>query len=793
MIRNYFKIAWRFLEKNKAYAMINIIGLGFGFSVSMLLMIYVWHQLSYDRFHENSENIYRFTIEGNMADGQIISAAVTNGNIAQLMLDQVPEVKYAVRVRVFYRQDVHIDDRRFAGEEIHFVDSTFFNMFSFPLLIGSAETVLRDPFSVVLSETAAIRFFGDTEVLDKTIRVSGHDYRVTGIMEDFPANSHMQAQVVASITSMIRPDYNIVDQDGVAFLTYLMIRDGSCPDEFSQKAIAIADDFINEMFQPHGFYFAHGLQPLERIYLHSRFNMSMEVTGDIRNVYVFSFLTLFILLIAVFNFVNLMTAQSEKRAREIGMRKVVGAGKPDLVRQFIGESVLVALLAFLFALAANELLIGPFSVMLDEKFQLAYWINPFMFVWMLGFAMLVGILAGLYPAFYLSHYQPALVLKGLIQKSGKPNTFRKVLAGLQFAISIFLIATLLLVHKQVSYMKHKDLGFDREHVISMQSLTATLHRSYEALAAELKQHPGVIQVTASQGIPGQSMSVQNAYRYDQDPSTAIMIHENRVQYNYFETFGMQFVSGRDFDPAMGTDRDAIVINEAAARKLGLEDPVGEDIYIWNHRGRVIGVISDYNYRSLHHEIDPIAFTMYSQNFFMISIRFKPGYMLEVMDYAKTLFESADPAYVADFIFVDQIFQQMYTQEERINQMITTAAILAVIISFMGLYSLTSFVVTRKVKEIGIRKTFGASVWRIVFELMGELSRWLLAGALIAIPASWLVVDSWLNNFAFRINISQQWHLFVLAVLLASFISGLAMIYQSLKAARANPTDSLRAE
>ncbi|MDR4988799.1 MAG: FtsX-like permease family protein [Bacteroidales bacterium] len=793
MLLNYLKVSWRFLTRNKAYAFINITGLGIGFSVALMLLIYVWHQLSYDRFHEHGDRIYRITIEGTMADGQVMSSAVAMGQIAELVMEQIPEIEMAMRARTQSNQEVYVAEKRFAGEVVLFADSVFFQMFSFPLTAGNPKEVLNKPFTVVLSEEVAYRFFGTTDVLDEMITINSLDYRISGIMKNIPANSHLQAGIIASFTSMIRPGFNWIERDGVSFPTYILVREDSCHEEFTEKTLALADEYTNDLFRPMGFSIVHGVQPLSRIYLHSRFSMAMEETGDIRNVYVFSLLTLFIILIAVFNFVNLMTAQSEKRAREIGLRKVIGAGKPDLIRQFIGESVLISLLALALALVLNEILIGPFSSMLGEQFDLIYRQQPLAFLGIVGFVIIIGILAGIYPAFYLSHYQPAVVLKGGYQGHGGPNVFRKILAGLQFAISIFLIASLLLVQKQVSFMKHKELGFEREGVITLRNLTPRHHESYNVLASELKQHPGVVQVTASQSIPGQTRSVQNAYRRHQDPSTAIMIHENRIQPGYLETFGMRLIQGRDFDPEMQTDRDAIIINETAAKKLGLEDPVGEDIFVWRHEGRIIGVVADFNFRSLHHEIDPMAFTMYASSFHYISVRYRPGQIREVMDYAQQVLETADPNYVFDYLFADQLFEQMYRQEERINQMISTAAILAIIISFMGLYALTSFTVAGKVKEIGVRKTFGASTTSIVLALMGELSRWLVAGALIALPLSWLVVGNWLRNFAFRIELSEQWHLFVLAVVLAGMVGMFAMVYQSVLAAKANPIDSLRAE
>ena len=794
MFFSYLKISWRILLRNKAYTTINIVGLGLGFSVSLMLMIFVAHQLSYDRFHDKSEHIYRLTIDGSMADGQRLSAPLTAGLVAELLDDQVPELEYTARIFPRSGQEIHIEEVRFGTESVAWTDPDFFRMFTFPLISGSPESSLKDPFSVVLSVSAAERFFGTTDVIDRTMGISGQDYRITGVMKDMPLNSHLRYDIVASISSRIRPGFNIVQEQGLSFPTYLRFRPGSNPNDFTPKVLELADDHVRAMFGPLGLNLSHGLQPLREVYLHSRFSIAAGgETGDIRNVYVFSFLTFFVLLIAVFNFVNLMTARSEKRAREIGLRKVIGAGKPDLIRQFVGEAVIVSLLAFVFALLLNELLLEPFSQMLGEQFHLLYWKEPLAFAGIIAFVIAVGILAGMYPAFYLSRYQPAAVLKGEYGGSGKPHALRKLLVGLQFAISIFLIACLLLVHQQVSHMKYRELGFDRDHVMTVRSLTRTLHNSYDGVKAELLQHPGVLQVTASQSVPGQDRSVQNAYRKGQDPSSAIMIHENRIQHDYLETFGMQIIRGRDFNPEMRTDTASFVINQKAARELGLDEAVGAEINVLQHPGRVIGVVADYNFRSLHHEVDPLVLTMYSSAFNQISIRFSSHQLTGVMEHVQRVLETADPNYVLDYFFVDELFEEMYNQEERISSLITVAAILAIVISFMGLYALTSFTVAQKVKEIGIRKTFGAPVSGIVAGLMAEMSRWLVFGALVAAPVSWWVVDQWLQNFAFRINLVDQWWVFALAILFAGVIGSMAMLYQTLHAARMNPIDCLRTE
>jgi putative ABC transport system permease protein len=790
---NYLKIAWRILAKNKVHTIINIIGLGVGLSVSVLMMIYVHHQLSFDNFHRNGDRIYRFTIEGVVGDGRTVTGAITSGDVARVVTDDVPELEHTCRIYNWGANEVIINDKRFTDDQVLWVDSSFFQIFTFPLLKGNPVLALKEPATLVLTQKTAIKYFGDTDPVNQTLRLGGNDYLITGVAANPPSNSHLQFDILASFHTLERPDWDVVKQNGLSFPTYVLVKEGVDHVHFTEKAVASADISTNERFNPYGIVISHYLQPLTRIHLHSAFSFDMAKRGDIRNVYVFSFLALGVILIALFNFVNLVTAQSEKRTREIGMRKVMGAFRKDLVIQFIGESVLIVMFAFVLSLMLNELLIGEFSNLLDEKFRLEYWHNPKMLFSIIGFALVTGVLAGFYPAFYLSRFQPVSVLKGATRTPGGTSLLRKVLVIFQFAISIFLIVSVLLLNQQVRYMKYKDLGFDRENVVAVRKLTNTLRTSYPTLKAELMQHPGVVSVTGSQSVPGEDRSLQNSYKKGDDPRAAVMMFENRVQHGYLETFGLRLVDGRDFDPEMRTDTASIIINRAAARKLGLDNPVGEEIYVWQHLGRIIGVVEDYNYLSLHNEIDPLALTMYSDWITRISIRILPGNTQETLAWIQDKFESTDPNYTFDHSFVDESFARMYEKEERVNKLITAAAILAIIISFMGLYALTSFTISKKVKEIGIRKTLGASVENIVGLLFRDLSRWVIFGNIIAWPLAWYVVTRWQENFAFRINIVEYIHLFVIAGLMAAFVGAMATLVQAVSAANANPVDSLRAE
>ena len=790
---NYFKIAWRFLLKNKIHTMINIVGLGLGFSASVLMLIFVVHQLHFDTFHENSSRIYRLTLTGSMADGKILSAALTSGEVAHHIREEVPEAEEVCRVYDWGLNEVIVDDIRYTNDKVLWVDESFFRVFTFGWLEGNQELALSEHFNAVITTATAEKYFGEKFPLNQTIRIRGTDYRITGIMPNPPTNSHIQFDILASFQTLERPDYNITVRSGIAFPTYILVREDASHDLFKEKAASVADHYLNTRFEPLGIKGDHSLQPMNRVYLYSDMTFDMAKRGDIRHVYVFSFLALAVIVIAVFNFINLVTAQSEKRMREIGMRKVMGAFRKDLILQFIGESVMIAFFAFIFSLMINELLIRELSIILDEPLRLEYWHQPGMLFTIIMVVVLTGIIAGLYPALYLSGFQPIVVLKGLIKGSVTMLFVRKVLIIFQFSISIFLITTVLLLNRQVHYMQNRDLGFSRENVVSVRGITQSIRHAYPVLREELMQHPDVKQVSGSQDVPGENLSFQNSRKVTDPPEAAIMMWENRIQHGYLETFGMQIVEGRDFDPLMRTDSIAIILNETAVRKLGLENPIGEEIVVWQHTGRVIGVVADFNFLSLHNEIDPLAITIYDPYITRINIRFMPQNITETMNWIRERMEEADPNYTFEYFFVDEVFAGMYRQEEHLNKLTLTAAIIAIMISFMGLFALTSFSIQKRIKEIGIRKTLGASLVQILVLLFSDMWRWVLAGCLIAWPIAAYVISLWQQNFAFTINITSYWYLFLIAGALAALVGTLAMLSQAWSATKTNPTDSLKTE
>lgn len=789
---NFFKIIFRTLAKHKTNTFINIAGLMVGLSSAILIMNYIYHELSFDNFHEKGEHIYRATGEGSMPDGKVISLAGSAGDIPEQVMDRVPGVEKSTRFYGWGTIEVTFDNKRFTDDVLYWVDSSFFEIFTFPMIEGNPELALDEPYSIVLTESTAHKYFGDS-AMNQRLKVSGTEYKVTGIMEDIPENSSIRTDMVASITTMIRPDYNIVKSDGISFPQYYLLHPEANIDDVKQSFAEVADGEIEKRFGEYGIKVEHSLQPLSRMHLHSDFDFDHIEQGDIRNIYIFSALAFFIILIAVMNFINLVTAQSDSRAKEIGLRKVCGAVKGDLVRRFLAESVLMALMALILATALNELLTPYLSSMLDQSLTLAYWSNPLFLAGIIAFTVAVGILSGLYPAFYLSRFQPVTVLKGGHHGHRKPNLLRKVLVTLQLAISAFLIICLVLLNSQINFMKDRDPGFDRENVVVFQNLTPSIRDSYQSIKGEMENNPQVISVTASQSIPGRDRSVQNLYKQGEDPKSGMIVFENRIQHGYVETMGMQIVQGRDFNPEMKTDTAAFIINERAAKKLGLEEPIGEKIVVWNEVGTVIGVVKDFNFMSAHNSIDPLVFTMYQRRFNLISIRVKPGSTKETISYLGGILEDADASYVPDHIFLDTTFERFYKKEEQINKLISSAAILALILSILGLYGLTAFTIRKKVKEIGIRKALGGSVTGIMGMLLRDLLKWVVIGNLIAWPLAWLGISSWLQNFAYQIYLPGLWWAWMLALFLTLAIGVLTMLYHTLMAARANPVDALRYE
>lgn len=789
---NALKISWRVLLKYKVNTTINMVGLIASFTATILILAFITHELSFDNFHEDGDRIFRVNSIMRMADGQEITAPFTNGKIPKKLLDETVEVQNITRFFSWEDNQFTVNNTNFNTKKHFWVDSSFFKIFSFQLISGDKNTCLTKPNTIVLTETLAKKMFGSKDPLLKSILVDGNSFIVTGVMKDVPLNSHIQFESIGSFTSVESPQHDITMSNGIGFTFYLKLREGVKVEAYLQKFKPICDRFITEKFGDKGLSISHSLQPLNKIHLYSKFNHEYAKVGDINSLYVFGFLAILIIFIASINYINLMTVQSEIRMRESGLRKVMGADRNHMISQFLVESLIICIISFVFALALADLLITPFNTLMDVNLQSSSINNRFIVGSMIVIAIVTSIISGLYPAYVTSSSSPASILRGdkAFKATGLTGRF---LVSFQFAITVFLIISVILINLQLNYVKHKELGFKKENLIAITDISQEIRSSYKSLRNDLLSNPLITNVTAGQSIPGLSMNIQNCYEQGKDSKTGFIINENRIKDYYLETLGMKIVAGRDFDPEIKSDSASYIINETAAKKLGFKNPIGKKIYIWDHLGTIIGMVSDFHFSSMHKPVEPIVITKYMKWFNMVIIRHKPGETKAVINFLEKTFKEIDPNYTFTTVFPDQNFAMMYQKEEKLNDLITAGSILAIIISVMGLFALSAFTVRRRIKELGIRKTMGATVNQLLLLLSKKILVWLIPGILIAFPLSWMVIESWLGEFAYRISLVNYWWVWIISAVIAIIVGFLAVFYQSWKAARINPIECLKYE
>ena len=791
MIQNYLKIAFRNIKKQKLHSFINILGLAVGLSATFLIFNFVQHELSYDKFNKDADHIYRFVSKLTRPNGQSSEIVININKVGPEVKDQFPQVKEMLRIKRDGSVNMNYNDENFSGYSALYADSTFFNMFDYQLVRGNPSRVLADPKGIVINEKMASRIFNEEDPIGKIIKISQREFRITGVMKDFPAQSHLQYDMLIPLKS--HPYFDVLG--AMEFVTYIKIDEKSDSREIRNQICTVADDIFKERFEGSGYKGKNNLQPLLDIHLKSSgFQYDFRTNGDIKQVYIYTFLALLILLVAVINYINLFTAKAESRTKEVGLRKVVGAFRQDLMKQFLSESFLITLLSFVIALGLLELSIGRFGELLGRDLSTGYLNNPELILYFLGIVLVVGVFSGYYPAFYLSKFNVIRIFRGGQKASGHKNWLTVFLVITQFIIAIFLISSVIVFNKQVSFMKSRDMGFSKDQVLVVEGMTGKLKESYGVVKEKLLKNPQIKYVTSSQAVPGIiSRSGQTLYEYGQSESSGIAIKENRVNYDYIETFGIKMKEGRSFSKKFSKKTNPFIINETAQKEIGLQDPVGKKVSMGHLDGKIIGVMEDYNYASLQHEITPLLMTVYHEKFNKnyFSIKIASGDFSEVIDYVKTTMEDIDPNYNIDYYFLDNYFDRLYKTEERSTVLITFATILSLVLAFLGLFGLTSFTVIKRTKEIGIRKVMGASPGRIVKLLSGNMIRWIVIAAIIAFPLIYYVMNAWLQEFAYKIDI-QLWMLLVSAVF-AVVVALLTTSVLTFRAANTNPANTLRDE
>ncbi len=811
MFWNYITVALRNLRRHSGYALVNTLGLGIGMAGCLLIAQYVLNVLSYDDFHPEAHHIYRVALDVHVQDLDL-QTAYTARPLGAAVQRELPEVEQATRL--WYdpigKTVVRYGEHTFAEDRLFYADAGVFDVFGFPLLNGDPQTALEAPFSIVLTETMARKYFGDQNPIGQTLSLrepSDRDifsYRVTGIMADLPAQTHLDFDFLASYVTQRQSQSE--SWLGFGVYTYIKTRPDAQPAALEAKLPALFAKYggpqvlevygisITE-FSDAGNYYRHFLQPVTDIYLHSKLDDEMAPTGDIKLVYLFSAIALFILMLAGINFINLATARSARRAMEVGVRKTFGANRRQLGLQFLMESVVLSLVAVgpaivLLLLAQPFLSLVFGSTMFHTEMNLYRW-GPVL----LGMALLVGLGAGAYPAFYLSAFQPAAVLKDR-QGGLTRSRLRNGLVILQFGIAMALLVCTAIVYQQTRYMLNKDLGFNKDQVVVIEGAEVMGTQS-EPFRNALRALPNVVRVTNSEQVPGRYLNGSSFKPVGQPDDAFEIMSYTYASYDFVETLGMELLAGRSLQRAYPTDSLAVILNESAVHRLGLEDPIGTRLY-WRGESTytVIGVVRDFHVTSLHRPIEPVALLgpdprNSNRPNLLVSARIQPDRVPATLAALEATWKQFAPQEPFVYTFLDDAFARLYQAEVHTGWLISLFAVLAILIACFGLFGLSAYTTQQRTKEIGIRKILGASVAGIVGLLSKEYLKLVLIAFVVAVPLAWIAIHRWLEGFAYRVTIG--WDVFAVSGLAVLLIALLTVGYQSVKAATANPVTSLRYE
>jgi putative ABC transport system permease protein len=792
MIKNYMKIAFRNLIKHKAFSLINISGLAIGMACCLLIIIFVQDELSYDKFNARADRIYRMTSEENRR-GVIANYPLVFSGVPCALQNDYSEVLNFVRFDPRLNVLINSGDKKFYEERLFYADASVFEVFTFPLVKGDPDTALKEPYSIVLTEKMAEKYFGSGDPMSQTLMIDNeHDYKITGILKKIPRNSHIKFDFLASMATLEAQDPRYGKLWAWNCYSYLLLPEGFSYLDLEKKF----PDFIRRHRGEKAVEaYTFSLQPLTSIHLHSHLAYEIEANGDIRYVYIFSAIAFFILLIACINFMNLSTARSANRAKEVGVRKVLGADRIRLTKQFLGESLFLSLTALPVAAALVELFLPAFNVMTGKELRIDYFGNSVVFIGLIGILLFVGIVSGSYPAFFLSTFRPSEVLKGKLRAGTGSSLFRKVLVVVQFTISIILIAGTIIIYTQLDFIRNKKLGFDKEQVVVMPVSRSGIGQNFEAFKRELLQNPGIESVCGSTSLPSLLPTRSVFIPEGVEEGERLPLRNVLVDYDFIKTFGMEIIEGRDFSRDFATDmKEAFIINETARKEFGWDSAVGKRLIdLDGPKGHVVGVVKDFHFRSKHQKIEPLILSLLpsSRYVYFVSVKIKSSNLRDTLNFLKDRWQAFSPGWPFDYFFLDDNFDRLYKSEDRLRQVFLTFTFLAIFIACLGLFGLAAFSAEQRTKEIGIRKVLGATVSNILILISREFTKWILVANLIAWPIAYFAMHRWLQNFAYRVSIG--WWVFIAAALLALGVALFTVGFQAVKAALANPSDALRYE
>ncbi|MDN5215638.1 ABC transporter permease [Fulvivirgaceae bacterium BMA12] len=795
MLKNLLKVAVRNIVKEKSYSSINILGLTIGITCSIFLLLYIVDELSYDKYHENAENVYRVVSHIKEPDNEF-TWAVAQIPMAPALKEKFPEVKDAVRFFGTGRTLFKYEDKRFYEEDFYLADSTVFNMFSYDFIEGDPGTALDRPNTVVISLAIARKYFDTENAIGKTLAYENGDLlEVTGVIKNVPKNSHFSFDGLISRSS--NPDRQ-GSWGNFGVFTYIQLPENYNPEDMQTNFKSILEENVAPIFASIGITINYELQKITDIHLHSKIQDEAEGGGDISYIYIFSAIAVFMIIIACINYMNLATARSVRRAKEVGIRKVMGSQRKQLIYQFLSESLILGVVAMLLSLFLVFLLLPFFNDVTGKYISFSYILQPNILLALGAVILIVGILAGSYPAFYLSGFKPVSVLKGKISSQGGNVGLRKTLVVLQFCISIFMLISTLVVYDQLNYMRNKDLGFNKDRLIRIEMPGRDLQATYPALRNLLNSNPMVLSTANSSTSPGNNIG---KVIFNVETNDGEMVERGvdfyAADYDYIPTLGMELVDGRNFSREILTDTaQSVLVNESMVKRMSWDQPIGKKFNLSNigrpEVVKVIGVLKDYHQNSLYSEIEPLIVIFSKLNYFTY-IKIAGENLKEAIKSVEQDWKKINPEKPFQYSFLDESFDEQYKADEKRGQIFTIFSILTIVIACLGLLGLASFTTQQRTKEIGIRKVMGSSIQSIVVLVSKEFMMLTGLATLLAFAGAYFFLNNWLKTFVYRIELSDEIGTFLLSAVIAMGITLLTVSFHSLKAASINPVNSLRSE
>lgn len=781
MLRHNLLLIYRNFKRFKGTFFINLIGLSTGFACAILIFLWVKDEQNVDKFHEKESSLYQL-MEHRILDGEIGLSTRTSGLTAPALEEEVPEVEHAVACFNLDRYTLSVDNKDIQATG-QYVGESFFKIFSFPLIQGSASHALADRSSIVISENLAKKLFNTTDVVGRTIEWQHKEkYQVTGVFEDVPPNSSMQFEFVLPFEVYLE-DAEWATRWRTSWpSTYVLLKPGTGVDQFNAKIADLIKRKTNGEIT-HRILFA---APYSMTYLYGNYENGQQEGGRIEYVRLFSMIAVFILIIACINFMNLSTAKASRRLKEVGIKKAVGADRSTLIFQYLGESTAMAILSLVVAIGIALLFLPQFNQITGKQLYLRF--DTSLILSFLSITLVTGLIAGSYPALYLSAFNPVKVLKGKMNKSVGELWARKGLVVLQFTLSIILIVSVFVIYKQIEFVQNKHLGYEKDNVLYFNRLDG----NSETFLPEIRKLPGVVSassfghdmtghIASTQGVQWPGKSINDLTEFEMMP----------INYDMLELLGIEMKKGRTFSREFSTDTLTVIFNEAAIKHIGINDPIGKVVRLWEEEREIIGVVKDFNFESLHEEVKPVVLWLDPERTDLIAVKIEAGSERETIDRLQSLFKTFNPGFPFEYQFLDQDYQALYVAEQRVSMLSSYFAGLAILISCLGLLGLAAFTAERRIKEIGIRKVMGASEWKIIELLSGDFAKMVLAATIIALPLSFYLTKSWLDRFAYKIGL--EWWYFIGAGLLTMLIALLTVSFQTIKAALMNPVESLRSE